>query len=153
MVVSVTNDLKVVSAQPIVKGVTSLILCHFGVAVLLVGCRKGFLPAPPAKMKSGPYVHSSTHDQSEVCTMVIHDRSIDRCGRLAEGDVDGSAQIRIGILYAMQNICMECDLSESCAKIVIDGFIGNDDRSSLQLKTNNKRIENISIVYFSKITI
>lgn len=52
--------------------------------------------------------------------------------------------------YAMQNIYMECDLSESCAKTVIDGFIGNNDWSIL-LKTNNKRIKNISLFYFSNI--
>ena len=56
----------------------------------------------PGENETETYVHLSTHDQFEVCTMIIHDWSIDKCGKLAERDVstDKNAmevQIKIGI--------------------------------------------------------
>lgn len=83
--------------------------------------------------------------------MVIHDRSIDRCGRLAEGDVDGSAQIKIGIHTRCRIFIWNVIYLNLAQNAVIDGFIGNDNRSILQLKTNNKRIKNIPLFYFSNI--
>lgn len=80
MVVSVTNDLKVVSTAD------------------REGCYEPYTLAPgwlytgvqqrvPGENETETYVHLLTHDQFEVCTMVIHDRSIDKCGKLVEGDV------------------------------------------------------------------
>lgn len=77
------------------KGVTSLILWHPG------GCNvcgvQQRISGAPGENETETYVHLLTHNQFEVCTMVIHDRSIDKCGKLVEGDVslnenvDGSA--------------------------------------------------------------
>lgn len=55
-------------------------------------------------MKLGPFVHSSTHDQFEVCTMVIH--AIDRCGRLAEDDISEAKDFKDG---KQINTLVQCD--------------------------------------------
>lgn len=45
------------------------------------------VPGAPGENETKTYVHLSTHDQFEVCTMVIHDRSIDKRGKLVERDI------------------------------------------------------------------